>query len=195
MRERGYLEPHDMATAFNMLRANDLIWSFVGNNYLLGKEKMPFDRLLWNCEFDAHAGGDAFVLFAQNVSAKSPGKTRRYHVGGCTDRSVESQNPDLHSGDARRPHCAVEIDLCRDRLYSGPVKFVLSAADHMAGVISAPGSNYSHWANDNPPPSLDDWFADATSHQGSGGRFGTNGSHDLMQAAFLTANRAAANYR
>ena len=50
MRERGYLEAQDMATAFNMLRANDLIWSFVVNNYLLGKEQLPFDLLFWNSD-------------------------------------------------------------------------------------------------------------------------------------------------
>src|SRR5258708_9053728 len=50
MRERGYLEARDMAAAFNMLRANDLIWSFVVSNYLLGKEQMPFDLLFWNSD-------------------------------------------------------------------------------------------------------------------------------------------------
>ena len=50
MRERGYLEAHDMATSFNMLRANDLIWSFVVSNYLLGKEPIPFDLLYWNAD-------------------------------------------------------------------------------------------------------------------------------------------------
>ncbi|XUJ37340.1 PHA/PHB synthase family protein [Bradyrhizobium japonicum] len=50
MRERGYLDAQDMATSFNMLRANDLIWSFVVNNYLLGKEQLPFDLLFWNSD-------------------------------------------------------------------------------------------------------------------------------------------------
>jgi polyhydroxyalkanoate synthase len=50
MQERGYLEAHDMTTSFNMLRANDLIWSFVVNNYLLGKEQAPFDLLFWNSD-------------------------------------------------------------------------------------------------------------------------------------------------
>ena len=50
MQQRGYLEAHDMATSFNMLRANDLIWSFVVNNYLLGKEQVPFDLLFWNSD-------------------------------------------------------------------------------------------------------------------------------------------------
>ena len=52
-------------------------------------------------------------------------------------------------------------------LYSGPVKFVLSASGHMAGVISVPGSKCGHWANDNLPPSPDEWFAGATPHLGS----------------------------
>ena len=50
MRDRGYLEAHEMAMSFNMLRANDLIWSFVVNNYLLGKEPLPFDVLYWNAD-------------------------------------------------------------------------------------------------------------------------------------------------
>src|SRR5258706_449119 len=53
------------------------------------------------------------------------------------------------------------------RLYSGRVKFVLSTSGHMAGVISAPGSKCGHWANDNLPPSPDEWFAGATPHLGS----------------------------
>ena len=53
------------------------------------------------------------------------------------------------------------------RLYSGPVKFVLSASGHMAGVISALGSKCDYWANDNLPPSPDEWFAGATPHLGS----------------------------
>src|ERR1700748_2352527 len=48
--ERRDVEAQDMATAFSMLRANDLIWSFVVNNYLLGKEQLPFDLLFWNSD-------------------------------------------------------------------------------------------------------------------------------------------------
>src|SRR6516164_10462600 len=66
--------------------------------------------------FDADARVDAFILFAQNVSSKSPGKARRYQVGGHADRSVESKDPELHSSYARGPYCAVEIDLCGDTL-------------------------------------------------------------------------------
>ena len=52
-------------------------------------------------------------------------------------------------------------------LYKGPVKFVLSASGHMAGVINAPGSKYGHWTNDDLPPTPDAWLGGADAHQGS----------------------------
>src|SRR3546814_18590925 len=51
MKDKGYLEGADMATTFNLLRANDLIWSFVVNNYLMGKYTFPFDLLSWNSDY------------------------------------------------------------------------------------------------------------------------------------------------
>ena len=91
MNERGYLEGSEMATTFNMLRANDLIWSFVINNYLLGRDPFPFDLLHWNCDSHPHAGGDAQLLPAQHVHEQPAARAGRTHARGHQDRPVESR--------------------------------------------------------------------------------------------------------
>ena len=167
MQERGYLEAQDMATAFNMLRANDLIWSFVVDNYLLGKEQMPFDLLFWNSDSTRMpAAMHSFYLrkmYQQNLLAKPCGISL---AGTPIDLSTIKTPTFILS--TREDHIAPwKSTYAATRLYSGPVKFVLSASGHMAGVISAPGSKCGHWANDNLPPSPDEWFAGATPHLGS----------------------------
>ena len=167
MRERGYLEAQDMATAFNMLRANDLIWSFVVNNYLLGKDQMPFDLLFWNSDSTRMpAAMHSFYLrtmYQHNLLAKPGGINL---ADTPIDLSKISTPTFILS--AREDHIAPwKSTYAATRFYSGPVKFVLSASGHIAGVISAPGSKYGHWTNDSLPPRPDEWFAGATPHQGS----------------------------
>ncbi|WP_024514348.1 class I poly(R)-hydroxyalkanoic acid synthase [Bradyrhizobium sp. Tv2a-2] len=167
MRERGYLDAQDMATSFNMLRANDLIWSFVVNNYLLGKEQLPFDLLFWNSDSTRMpAAMHSFYLrkmYQENLLAKPGGINL---AGTAIDLSKITIPTFLLS--TREDHIAPwQSTYAATQLYSGPVKFVLSASGHMAGVISAPGSKYGHWTNDNLPRSPDDWLSGATAHQGS----------------------------
>src|SRR6267143_2097485 len=167
MRERGYLEAQDMATAFNMLRANDLIWSFVVDNYLLGKEQMPFDLLFWNSDSTRMpAAMHSFYLrkmYQQNLLAKPCGITL-----ADTPIDLSKIKTPTFILSTREDHIAPwKSTYAATQLYSGPIKFVLSASGHMAGVIRAPGSKCGHWANDNLPPSPDEWFAGATPHLGS----------------------------
>jgi polyhydroxyalkanoate synthase subunit PhaC len=167
MRERGYLDAQDMATSFNMLRANDLIWSFVVNNYLLGKEQLPFDLLFWNSDSTRMpAAMHSFYLrtmYQQNLLAKPGGISL---AGTPIDLSKVKIPTFILS--AREDHIAPwKSTYAATRLYSGPVKFVLSASGHMAGVISAPGSKYGHWTNDNLASGPDEWFSTATAHKGS----------------------------
>jgi polyhydroxyalkanoate synthase len=167
MRERGYLEAQDMATAFNMLRANDLIWSFVVSNYLLGKEHIPVDLLFWNSDSTRMpAAMHSFYLrkmYQQNLLAKPGGIT-------LADTPIDLskvQAPTFILA-TREDHIAPwKSTYAATRLYSGPIKFVLCDAGHMAGVISPPGTKYGHWANDKLPSSPDEWFGGATPNQGS----------------------------
>jgi len=167
MRERGYLEAQDMATAFNMLRANDLIWSFVVSNYLLGKEHIPVDLLFWNSDSTRMpAAMHSFYLrkmYQQNLLAKPGGITL-----ADTPIDLSKVRTPTFILATREDHIAPwKSTYAATRLYSGPIKFVLSDAGHMAGVISPPGTKYGHWANDELPSSPDEWFGGATPDQGS----------------------------
>ena len=167
MRERGYLEAQDMATAFNMLRANDLIWSFVVSNYLLGKEHIPVDLLFWNSDSTRMpAAMHSFYLrkmYQQNLLAKPGGITL-----ADTPIDLSKVRTPTFILATREDHIAPwKSTYVATRLYSGPIKFVLCDAGHMAGVISPPGTKYGHWANDKLPSSPDEWFGGATPNQGS----------------------------
>ncbi len=111
MAERGYLEGSEMASTFNMLRANDLIWSFVVNNYLLGKEPFPFDLLYWNSDA-TRMPAKMHTFYLRNMYLKN--KLRepvRHHAGRRTDRPVENRYPGLFHLHDRRPHRALEDDV------------------------------------------------------------------------------------
>ena len=167
MRERGYLEAQDMATAFNMLRANDLIWSFVVSNYLLGKEHIPVDLLFWNSDSTRMpAAMHSFYLrkmYQQNLLAKPGGITL-----ADTPIDLSKVRTPTFILATREDHIAPwKSTYAATRLYSGPIKFVLCDAGHMAGVISPPGTKYGHWVNDKLPSSPDEWFGGATPNQGS----------------------------
>jgi polyhydroxyalkanoate synthase subunit PhaC len=167
MNKKGYLEARDMHTTFNMLRANDLIWSFVVNNYLLGKSPFPFDLLYWNADSTRMpAAMHSFYLrnmYQRNLLVKPGGIT----LGGVPIDLRKVKTPafllstrDDHIAPWRSTYAATQI-------YAGPVKFVLSASGHIAGVVNPPGSKYSHFRNDANPPTADEWLAGATEHESS----------------------------
>ncbi len=170
MSQHGYLEGSAMANTFNMLRANDLIWSFVINNYLLGKEPFPFDLLYWNSDATRMpAAMHSFYLrnmYQQNLLCKP---------GGLTLKDVPIDLTKIKTPafilSTKEDHIAPwKSTYAATQLYRGPVKFVLASSGHIAGVINPPAANkYNHWLNDakSLPKSPDDWFAAAKAQPGS----------------------------
>ncbi|SEE22829.1 polyhydroxyalkanoate synthase [Rhizobiales bacterium GAS188] len=167
MQERGFLEARDMATSFNLLRANDLVWSFVVSNYLLGKEPLPFDLLFWNADATRMpAVMHSFYL------RKMYHENRLSIAGGITLAGVPIDLRRIETPtfmlSTREDHIAPwRSTYAATKIYKGPIKFVLSASGHMAGVISPPGGKYGHWQNDTLPETPDEWMAGATAHAGS----------------------------
>jgi polyhydroxyalkanoate synthase len=168
MNKRGYLDGSEMATTFNMLRANDLIWSFVVNNYLLGQDPFPFDLLYWNDDSTRMpARMHSFYLrrmYQQNDLVK-PGAIEL--LGTKIDlRKIKVPSYLIST---REDHIAPWKSTYRaTQIYSGPVRFVLAASGHIAGVVNPPDSGkYSHWVNEELPPDPDEWLKGATELAGS----------------------------
>jgi polyhydroxyalkanoate synthase len=163
MKERGYLKGSEMATTFNMLRANDLIWSFVVNNYLLGKDPFPFDLLYWN------ADSTRMPYAMHSFYLRNMYQENRLVVPGGIEldgvpidvRQIETPSFLLST---REDHIAPwKSTYAATQLYKGPVKFTLSASGHIAGVVNPPGSKYGHWQSDKIAATPEKWLEGATS--------------------------------
>jgi polyhydroxyalkanoate synthase len=168
MDEEGFLDGRAMATTFNMLRANDLIWSFAINNYLLGKEPFPFDLLYWNSDSTRMpARMHSFYLrrmYQENL-LKEPGALK---LAGSRIDLGRVQVP-VYFLSTREDHIAPWQSTYRGtRLFSGPVRFVLGASGHIAGVINPPVANkYGYWTSTELPEESDAWLEGAERHDGS----------------------------
>ena len=168
MQETGYLEGAHMATTFNMLRANDLIWSFVINNYLLGKDPFPFDLLYWNSDSTRlPAAMHSYYLrnmYQKNLLVKPGGLT----FGGVAIDLTTIETPAFMLS-AKEDHIAPWASTyAATQLFSGPVKFVLAGSGHIAGVVNPPAAGkYSHWTGAKNPKSPLDWLETAKEHPGS----------------------------
>jgi polyhydroxyalkanoate synthase len=168
MNRRGFLDGSEMATTFNMLRANDLIWSFVVSNYLLGQEPFPFDLLYWNDDSTRMpARMHSFYLrrmYQQNDLVKPGG----IELDGVPIDLRRIKLP-TYILSTREDHIAPWTSTYRaTQIYGGKTRFVLAASGHIAGVVNPPESGkYSHWVNDELPPEPEAWFKGATELAGS----------------------------
>jgi polyhydroxyalkanoate synthase len=168
MSERGYLEASEMATTFNMLRANDLIWSFVINNYLLGKQPFPFDLLYWNSDSTRMpATMHAFYLrnmYQRNLLIKPAGITlldTPINLTKVTTPSYVLATREDHIAPWMSAYVATQT-------YDGEVVFTLADSGHIAGVINPPAKKkYCYWVNPKLPPKPEAWLKGAKEHAGS----------------------------
>ena len=168
MSERGYLEGAQMANTFNMLRSNDLIWSFVINNYLMGRDPFPFDLLHWNQD-STRMPAKMHSFYLRNMYMKN--KLRE--AGGITlagtPIDVSKVNVPSYFVSAIEDHIAPwKATYAGARILSGKTRFVLSGSGHIAGMINPPAANkYGYWTNDKLPADPATWFAEAKQHPGS----------------------------
>ena len=167
MEEHGYLDGSKMATAFNMLRSSELIWPYVVNNYLRGKEPMPFDLLYWNsdatrmpaanhsyyirnCYVENNLSHDRMVLDGKTLSLKDI-KIPIYNLATKEDHIAPARS--VFDGSA---------------CFGGKVTYVMSGSGHIAGVVNPPDrGKYQYWTGGKPTGSFEKWKEKATEHPGS----------------------------
>ena len=168
MKEQGYLEASRMATAFNLLRSNDLIWPYVVNNYLRGKKPFAFDILYWNSDATRMpAANHSFYL--RNCYLDNRLTKGKMEIGGIT-LDLHNVKVPVYNLATREDHIApAKSVLFGSQYFGGPVKFVLAGSGHIAGVVNPPGKpKYQYWTGAKPAGSdIDTWVKRAKEHPGS----------------------------
>ena len=169
MSRDGYLDGTDMATTFNMLRSNDLIWSFVINNYLMGDEPLAFDLLYWNSDstrMPAKMHSEYLRTMYLENRFKDPGGM----VLDGVAIDIPSVDTPCYFLSTQEDHIAPwRSTFAGASLLKGPVRFVLSGSGHIAGVVNPPESNkYGYRTHRRRPKGdADAWFESATQKEGS----------------------------
>ena len=161
MLARGYLDSREMANIFNLLRANDLIWSNVVNNYLLGNKPPAFDLLYWNSD-GTRMARTARSWYLNNTYVENnlikPGRVRL--KGEPVDLSKITI--DVYAVGAEADHIVLWLAAWQaQQLFGGAVRFVLASSGHIAGIINPPGGH------DGAVETPEAWMQSATKHDGS----------------------------
>jgi polyhydroxyalkanoate synthase len=163
MARKGYLPADNMATTFNLLRARDLVWNYVVNNWLLGEDPAPFDMLSWNSDSTRMPAAMQTEylrsLYLENRLAKGELKL----AGERLDLSGISQ--DSYFISAEKDHIALwKAVYAGAKLMGGTVRFMLSNSGHIAGVVNPPNPKSKHWVGsaETLPDDPEAWRAQAT---------------------------------
>jgi polyhydroxyalkanoate synthase len=164
-RAKGFIPGDNVSWGFRMLRAPDLIWSFIINHYLLGKPRVPFDLLYWN-EDATNMPAACHTWFMRNMYLKNLLREpdalevagERIDVSRIKTPSYVLATRDDHIAPWKTCYQATQ-------LFSGPNRFVLGNSGHIAGAINPPTKvKYGYRAGDETPANPDAWF-DTTEEQ------------------------------
>ena len=168
MAESGLFKSRELQKTFSLLRANDLIWSFVVNNYLMGKEPFPFDLLYWNDDStNMPAAMHSFYLrkmYRDNELTNPGGITMNGHPVDLSKVKTPA-----YFLSTREDHIAPwQATYQGTQMLGGDTTFTLAASGHIAGVINPPAKNkYTYWTNPKTPKAPDTWQKSTTKHPGS----------------------------
>ncbi|WP_412546073.1 class I poly(R)-hydroxyalkanoic acid synthase [Maricaulis sp. MIT060901] len=163
----GVLDGRTMADTFNLLRSNDLVWSFTINNYLLGRQPQAFDLLYWNA--DQTRMPKALHLWYLDNMYRNNRLSKGELSFGDVPLELSAVKTPIYMQASRDDHIAPYPSVYKGaKRFGGPVRYMMAGSGHIAGVINHPDANkYQHWTNDDLPETVDDWIAGAVEHPGS----------------------------
>lgn len=168
MQASGVFEGKNLQHTFKLLRSNDLIWSFVVNNYLMGREPFPFDLLYWNDDStNMPANMQSFYLknmYRDNKLAQKGGIS----IDGVKIDLKSIKTPSYMLS-TREDHIAPwKATYQNTNLLGGKTTFTLAASGHIAGVINPPAKEkYCYWSNNLNPKDAEKWLENSSEHAGS----------------------------
>ncbi|ODT56449.1 MAG: class I poly(R)-hydroxyalkanoic acid synthase [Methylobacterium sp. SCN 67-24] len=167
MQGKGYLDGTKMATAFNMLRSGDLIWPYVINNYMRGKDPLPFDLLYWNADSTRMAAAN-HSFYLRNCYLENNLSQGRMELAGRTISLADITIP-VYNLAAREDHIAPARSVFLGcQYFGGDVDYVVAGSGHIAGVVNPPAANkYQFWTNGKPAGDFEDWLKKADETPGS----------------------------
>lgn len=169
MDNRGFLEAGRMSTTFNLLRSNDLFWSYAVNNYLRGKEPSAFDLLHWNSD-STRMTPKNHAFYLRHLYMLNDITEGRMHLSG-QDIDLSKITIPVFTLATIEDHIApAKSVLLGSSFYGGPVEFILAGSGHIAGVVNPPAKNkygYMTGGDMSEPDNLDKWKTSATPHEGS----------------------------
>jgi polyhydroxyalkanoate synthase len=167
MLERGYLDSREMSSMFNLLRSNDLIWSNVVNNYLLGMKPPAFDLLYWNSDGTRMARAAHSWYLRNTYVENNLVKPGMVELKG-TRLDLRRVRLDIYAVGAERDHIVpwdAAWQICR--LVGGKVRYVLASSGHIAGIINPPGGKGTYWTGGEAAETPAQWRDAAQRHDGS----------------------------
>jgi len=168
MNALGYYDGRMMSFSFNLLKENDLFWSFFVNNYLKGQRPVAFDLLYWNTD-GTNLPAKMHSYYLRNMYLYNKLKDKNgLHLNG-EDIDLTSVDTPSYFLSAAQDHIAKwGSTYSGAKLFKGDVKFVLGGSGHIAGVVNPPSSNkYGYWTNETLPSDPQDWFKSANKNEGS----------------------------
>lgn len=167
MNEKGYLDGTKMATAFNMLRSGDLIWPYVINNYMRGKDPLPFDLLYWNADSTRMAAAN-HSFYLRNCYLENNLTRGVMELAGRIVSLADVTIP-VYNLASKEDHIAPALSVfLGSQYFGGDVEYVMAGSGHIAGVVNPPAAKkYQYWTGGKPVGDFGQWFANAVEHPGS----------------------------